>query len=128
MRPNLSVCLLLGIGLLLFPQTLQVSLAQTDAAEQQNIIIRCDRCSVAYPEEARLSGAEGRVRLLIDIDADGRVTNVRLSRSSGYLLLDQNALETATTWQFRPMPESVEEIPVEIEYRIDGNLPLEQPE
>lgn len=128
MRPNLSVCLLLGIGFLLLPQALQVSLAQTDATEQQNRSIRCTRCSVVYPEEARLSGSEGIVGLLIDIDADGRVTNVLLSRSSGYFLLDQAAVETARTWQFRPLPEHVEAVAVELEYRIEGNLPPEQPE
>jgi len=75
MIPNPLICLFLGAGLLLVPQVVQVSLAQTDTIEPQDVI-RCDYCSASYPEEARLSGAEGIVGLVIDIDADGRVTNI----------------------------------------------------
>jgi TonB family protein len=116
MIPKPLICLLLGAGLLLVPQAVQISLAQTDTTEPQNLI-RCDRCPVTYPEESRLSGAEGIVELMIDIDADGRVTDVLVMRPSGYPLLDRNALETVRTWQFQPMPEGAEGIFVEVEYR-----------
>ncbi|NJN58940.1 MAG: energy transducer TonB [Leptolyngbyaceae cyanobacterium SL_5_9] len=119
MIPKTLICLLLGTGLLLVPQAVQISLAQTDTTEPQNSL-RCDRCSVTYPEEAHLFGAEGIVELMIDIDADGRVTNVLVMRSSGSVLLDRNALETVRTWQFQPMPEGAEGIFVEVEYRAEG--------
>jgi TonB family protein len=99
------------------------SVAQADTAEPQ---IVCDRCDVSYPEEARLSGLNGQVNLLIDIDADGRVTNAYLSRSSGYSILDQHALETARTWQFQPIPGGATGLPVVIDYVTDDGI-LEEP-
>ncbi|NJN89813.1 MAG: energy transducer TonB [Leptolyngbyaceae cyanobacterium SL_5_14] len=108
-----SICLLLGTAPFLTPQMLQASPAQADLVKPQVV---CDRCPIPYPEEARLSRLNGRVELLIDIDADGQVTNVRLTRSSGYSVLDESAVETAATWQFQPMSESVRELLVVIDY------------
>jgi TonB family protein len=123
------------MGLLLLPQGLPVSVAQADTIAQADSVaqtdtaepqIVCDRCDVTYPAEASSSGLSGIVGLIIDIDADGRVTNVLLTRSSGYRLLDQSAVETAATWQFRPIPEGAVGIPIQINYRVEDGA-LEEP-
>ncbi len=46
-----------------------------------------------YPLVARLRGWEGTVMIGLDIEADGFLRQVHLSRSSGYDVLDQSALE-----------------------------------
>lgn len=130
MNLKVLICLwLLRMGLLLLPQALLVGVAQADSIAQADSVvpqIACDRCDVSYPEEARLARLSGRVSLLIDIDADGRVTNVRLAQSSGYSILDQNAIETAATWQFQPFPEGARGLSVVIDYVVDGGI-LEEP-
>jgi protein TonB len=55
-----------------------------------------------YPELARLRGWEGTVLLRLMIAADGRVTNVEVAESSGYPILDAEAVTTVRTWKGRP--------------------------
>jgi protein TonB len=72
----------------------------------------------AYPSGAREQGVEGTVLLDVRVQADGRVGEVRLKRTSGSSILDGAATETVKTWTFVPArrgPASVEswvEIPV----------------
>lgn len=48
----------------------------------------------SYPPLARRNGWEGAVRLGYDVTSEGRVINVRVLASSGYLVLDRDAQET----------------------------------
>jgi protein TonB len=56
----------------------------------------------AYPEMSRRRGQEGTVMLELRVDANGRVTEVRVVESSGFSALDAAALETLRDWRFRP--------------------------
>lgn len=47
-----------------------------------------------YPPFARRNGWQGRVELLVRLDGAGRVDAVRILRSSGHAVLDQDALLT----------------------------------
>lgn len=47
-----------------------------------------------YPALARRHGWEGRVEVSLWLDRDGRLRDLRLVRSSGYAILDSNAVET----------------------------------
>lgn len=47
-----------------------------------------------YPPVAHRNGWEGRVELLVHLDHDGRLHAMRIVRSSGYPLLDEDALLT----------------------------------
>ena len=47
-----------------------------------------------YPPMAQRNGWQGRVELLIHLDQDGRLHAMRVVRSSGYPLLDEDALLT----------------------------------
>jgi protein TonB len=48
----------------------------------------------AYPMLARRNGWQGQVRLDLRVEADGRLSHVRIAHSSGYRLLDRAALST----------------------------------
>ena len=50
---------------------------------------------VFYPPEAVEQGLEGEVRLLLRLDAKGRLLEARVVGSSGYLLLDEAAISAA---------------------------------
>lgn len=55
-----------------------------------------------YPIESRRRGEQGTVLLLLQIDAQGKVEEVRLLRSSGHPRLDRAAAAALAKWRFRP--------------------------
>lgn len=55
-----------------------------------------------YPEAAREDGLQGRVRLLLTIDTQGRVEAVQWLQRSGIALLDLAARDAARTWRYEP--------------------------
>ncbi len=57
----------------------------------------------AYPEQARAAGQQGTVHLFVQVNELGRVVAVRVSRSSGFPMLDERARSTvAGQWAFKP--------------------------
>jgi protein TonB len=58
-----------------------------------------------YPENAKLEGIEGDVRLMVAINTDGSIKEVRLLASSGYTILDQAARNIVyLSSPFKPFP------------------------
>lgn len=55
-----------------------------------------------YPFAARRRGQEGRVVLLVHVDAAGHADDVSVRQSSGHGLLDDAAVKTVETWRFVP--------------------------
>jgi protein TonB len=55
-----------------------------------------------YPELARQRGWEGTVLLRLYIAADGRVTEAKVEKTSGYPILDAAAVTTVRTWHGYP--------------------------
>ena len=55
-----------------------------------------------YPPAAARAGIEGEVILVIDVDANGNVTNVTVEKSSRNRDLDRAAVEAARKWRFNP--------------------------
>jgi TonB family protein len=55
-----------------------------------------------YPAIAKLRGYEGVVLVNAEILPDGRVGNTAISKSSGYTILDQSAMEAVKLWKFEP--------------------------
>lgn len=55
-----------------------------------------------YPKSSRRLGERGKVVLAVEVDLDGSVAQVIVKKSSGYIRLDQSALNTIRTWRFIP--------------------------
>lgn len=55
-----------------------------------------------YPLELQRAGVEGAVELAIFIDAEGRVSSVRVEDSSGWPRMDEAALQLAHRMEFLP--------------------------
>ena len=55
-----------------------------------------------YPRRAREQGWHGRVILRLHISDHGLVESATIHKSSGYQLLDDNAIKAATQWTFQP--------------------------
>jgi protein TonB len=55
-----------------------------------------------YPAEARRQRQEGVVLVSVEVDGDGRPSDVTLGRSSGFPLLDEAAVQAVRRWRFEP--------------------------
>lgn len=53
-----------------------------------------------YPPAAARAGIQGTVILVIDVDANGNVTNVSVEKSSRNRDLDRAAMDAARKWRF----------------------------
>ncbi|MFH0888869.1 MAG: energy transducer TonB [Planctomycetota bacterium] len=75
-----------------------------------------------YPELARRLGQEGLVVLLVEVDGNGRVSDITLKQSSGYKLLDDAALLCVKSWLFNPATKNgkpvVSKIEIPIRYKL----------
>jgi protein TonB len=64
-----------------------------------------------YPRRALVEGWEGTVTLIVEIDAAGRASSVRVERTSGHAALDRSALEAVGRWVFNPARRGGHAIP-----------------
>jgi protein TonB len=74
--------------------------------------------SINYPKIARRMGWEGRVVLSFIICKNGAVTNIKVVKSSGYAILDNNAVTTIRQSAPFPKPPVRAELTVPISYRL----------
>ncbi|YCM43397.1 TonB family protein [Verrucomicrobiaceae bacterium 227] len=58
--------------------------------------------SPRYPSSARRAGHEGTVTVTFTVGTNGRVSAVRVSKSSGHRSLDSAAVSTISKWKFKP--------------------------
>jgi periplasmic protein TonB len=58
--------------------------------------------SPKYPRIARIRGYQGNVLLDVLVNADGKVEEVKIFKSSGYPVLDSAAKSTVNRWLFEP--------------------------
>lgn len=87
-----------------------VSVAAVDQAPR-----RLGECEAEYPPLARSQGIEGRVRLRLRIEADGRVGKVELLSGVGSGL-DEAAMHAMRRCRFSPAKVAKEPVTTEITY------------
>lgn len=58
--------------------------------------------SPTYPKKARKKGYEGLVELLVLISVDGRASQIKIKKSTGYNILDKQAIKSIQKWTFNP--------------------------
>jgi pilus assembly protein CpaC len=80
--------------------------------------------NLAYPAQAKAAGLEGTVRLKLRLTYLGQLIDASIKNSSGFHILDDNALEVARqVSSYPPFPASVEQkelwIEIPIVYRLD---------
>jgi len=89
-------------------ETVAVSTAPAGDAERLNHLQTLLRGALdrhfVYPPLARRHGWQGHVELAVELSAEGRVQQLRVLRSSGYTLLDDDALATLT--RIATLPEA----------------------
>lgn len=74
--------------------------------------------AISYPAIARKMGWHGQVKIAFVVCEDGGVRNVRVVDSSGFSLLDRNAVDTVRHVAPFPRPPVLAEIRMSISYRL----------
>jgi len=103
------------------------NMANTSTAAQGPIAFAAprynDNAKPAYPRRALLRGEQGMVLLLVSVSEVGRVSDVRVVRSSGSEALDEAALIAVRQWIFHPARRG--DRPVEMEVHVPIHFQLE---
>lgn len=86
-----------------------------------------------YPPAAFRAGIQGTVRVIVDVDAEGGVTNVVVETSSRNRDLDRAAIEAARKWTFYPaMSASGKPVPSRmrnsVDFAVSDDTPKTPPE
>jgi len=74
--------------------------------------------NISYPRLARKMGWEGKVVVSFVICEDGTVVNIKIVKSSGFALLDKNAVESIKKAVPFPSPPVRAELVVPVSYRL----------
>src|SRR5215472_16696522 len=74
-----------------------------------------------YSEEARNARYQGTVRLYVEVNPDGKPTNIKVDRPLG-LGLNEKAIEAVRKWRFKPGMKDGK--PVTMMVRIDVSFRL----
>lgn len=72
----------------------------------------------AYPDTAQVNGEQGDVVLKLRVTENGRVRGVQVTRSSGFVDLDNAAVAGVMSWRYMPADGSSMVDNVKIAYRL----------
>ena len=74
--------------------------------------------NIVYPDRAQRNGWEGQVVVMFSVMQNGRVKDIRIRKSSGYGILDENVLETIRKVEPFPRPPVAVELVIPVSYRL----------
>lgn len=75
--------------------------------------------NIRYPQIARRMSWEGKATIFFVICEDGKIKNIEVVKSSGFEVLDKNAIETIKRTSPFPPPVVSAEIILPITYRLE---------
>lgn len=82
-------------------------------------------CRDNYPFLARVLGQEGTTELALKVMADGTVSDVKVSKSSGSDRLDDAAVDCVSGWHYRPAIKDDQTIDAPMTVTVDWRLDSE---
>ncbi len=81
-----------------------------------------ENCADNYPFWARIFGDEGTTELALTVLADGTVSGVKVSKSSGSDRLDDAAVDCVSGWHYRPAIKDDQTIDAPMTVTVDWKL------
>lgn len=81
-----------------------------------------ENCRDDYPFFARVFGDEGTTELAFTVAADGTVSGVKVSKSSGSDRLDDAALECVSRWHYRPAIKDSQTVDAPMNVKVNWSL------
>jgi TonB family protein len=83
--------------------------------------VACLNCvRPSYPQSALAAGVEGQPKVSVEINPDGSVRSVTLTRSSGNAAIDRAAVQAARRSRFQPVAGGAS-VPIEYDLSIEGS-------
>jgi len=87
--------------------------------DYRNIVDRKIRASVQYPNQAKKRNLQGRVTIAVTIDADGEISGLKITQSSGHRILDRSVLKAVKeSAPFSSPPDGPVTVIVPIQFRL----------
>lgn len=81
-----------------------------------------ENCRDDYPFIARILGDEGTTELAFIVSADGTVSGVKVSKSSGSDRLDDAAVDCVSKWHYRPAIKDDQLVDAPMTVKVDWKL------
>lgn len=113
-------------------QPARASVAAGNAAQQQaqvphdpSPLLAAHMPAPRYPKDAADARVAGLVVLLLDVDAEGRVTGVEVENARPAGVFEAAAMEAALQWRFNPQTEDGIALPSRV--RVPISFELDQP-
>jgi periplasmic protein TonB len=100
-----------------------VSAASAGAMTEPQVDTTKPHAQPDYPDAAQLGGEEGTVDVSVLVRPSGRVAKVRVAKSSGFVDLDNAAVEGVVNWRFIPAVDGGETVSAWKTVRIVYQLP-----
>ena len=75
-----------------------------------------------YPRAARLMGQEGQAVLRVEVLSSGKAGKIMVEKSTGYELLDREAVEAVKRWRFQPAQRKNSPVNAWVRIPIEFNL------
>lgn len=105
------------------PQIKEVGMVQESYVPPSSQIAYGSNPKPNYPQAAKRRGMTGVVELLVRVDETGMAVAVELKHSSGFSVLDREALKAVAQWRFEPARRGgvavAGEVVVPIRFRLD---------
>ncbi len=83
---------------------------------------RPENCRDDYPFFARVLGQEGTTELAFQVAADGTVSGVKVTKSSGSDRLDAAAVDCVSQWHYRPAIKDDQLVDAPMTVKVDWKL------
>ena len=83
---------------------------------------KTENCAENYPFWSRIFGDEGTTELAFEVLADGTVSGVKVSKSSGSDRLDSAAVDCVNGWHYRPAIRDDQTVDAPVTVKVDWNL------
>jgi len=103
-------------------QTVRVTVPVVQRVSQPPSLSRPENCRDDYPFFARIFGDEGTTELAFTVAADGTVSGVKVSKSSGSERLDDAAVECVSSWHYRPAIKDSQTVDSPMSVKVAWNL------
>jgi protein TonB len=89
---------------------------------QPPVLSKPENCADDYPFFSRVLGQEGTTEVAFQVLADGTVSDVKVSKSSGSDRLDDAAVDCVARWHYRPAIKDDQLVDAPVTVKVDWKL------
>jgi protein TonB len=103
-------------------KVVRVPVVRVERISRPPALSKPEDCRDNYPFFARIFRQEGTTELAFQVGADGTVSGVKVTKSSGSDRLDDAAVDCVSGWHYRPAIKDDQLIDAPMTVKVDWNL------